>query len=58
MGGVVMASVYFYVNIFIQGWAPAIISYARDLLGQAGVSIVLGIIFTRTLLRLLPRLKS
>ena len=58
VGGVVMASVYFYVNIFIQGWAPAIVSYARDLLGQAGVSIVIGIILTRTLLRLLPRLKS
>ena len=58
LGGVVMASVYFYVNIFIKGWALALISYARDLLGQAGVSIVLAVILTRTLQRLLPRLKA
>jgi len=55
IGGVVMASVYFYVNIFIKGWALAIISYARDTLGQAGVSIILAIILTRTLQRVLPR---
>jgi len=58
VGGVVMASVYFYVNIFIKGWALAILSYARDLLGQAGVSIILGVILTRTVQRLLPRLKG
>jgi uncharacterized membrane protein len=58
LGGVVMASVYFYVNIFIKGWALALMSYARDLLGQAGVSIVLAVILTRTLQRLLPRLKA
>jgi uncharacterized membrane protein len=57
VGGIVMASVYFYVNIFIKGWGLAIVSYARDLLGQAGVSIVLGIILARTVRRLLPRLK-
>jgi uncharacterized membrane protein len=58
LGGVVMASTYFYVNIFIKGWAPAIISYARDLFGQAVVSIILGIILVRTIRRLVPRLKT
>lgn len=58
IGGIVMASVYFYVNIFIKGWALAIMSYARDLLGQAGVSIILAIILTRTLQRILPRFKA
>jgi len=58
IGGVVMASVYFYVNIFIKGWALAIISYARDTLGQAGVSIILAIILTRTLQRVLPRFRA
>jgi uncharacterized membrane protein len=55
IGGIVMASVYFYVNIFIKGWALAVISYARDMLGQAGVSIILAIVLTRTLKRILPR---
>ena len=36
IGGVVMASVYFYVNIFIKGWALAIISYARDTWDKPG----------------------
>jgi len=58
VGGVVMASVYFYVNIFIKGWALAIISYARDTVGQAGVSLILGIILTRAVQRILPRFKS
>jgi len=46
------------VNIFIKGWGLAILSYARDLLGQAAVSIILGIILARTVQRLLPRLKA
>lgn len=57
IGGIVMASVYFYVNIFIKGWALAVISYVRDAVGQAGISIVLAIILTRTLQRILPRFK-
>ncbi|MFH0848415.1 MAG: ECF transporter S component [archaeon] len=57
LGGIVMASVYFYVNIFIKGWAIALLSYVRDILGQAGISIVLGIILVRSLQRLLPRLR-
>jgi uncharacterized membrane protein len=58
VGGFVMASVYFYVNIFIKGWALAILSYTRDLIGQAGASIILAVILTRTVQRLLPRLKG
>ena len=58
LGGLVMASTYFYVNIFIKGWGPAIMSYARDLFGQAAVSIILGIILVRTIRRLVPRLKA
>ena len=58
IGGIVMASVYFYVNIFIKGWALAIISYVRDTLGQAGVSIILAIVLTRTLQKTMPRFKS
>lgn len=58
LGGIVMASVYFYVNIFIKGWALAILSYGRDLFLQAGISIGLAIVLTRTLQRLLPRFKT
>jgi uncharacterized membrane protein len=58
VGGLIMASTYFYVNIFIKGWALAIISYARDLFGQAAVSIILGLILVRTIRRLVPRLKA
>ena len=58
LGGIVMASVYFYVNIFIKGWALAVISYARDILGQAAVSLVLAIILARAVQKTLPRFKS
>jgi uncharacterized membrane protein len=57
-GGIVMASVYFCVNLFIKGWALAIISYARDILGQAMISLLLAIVLTRTVKRVLPRFKS
>lgn len=46
-GGFAMASVYFLVNIYIKGYPIAIISYTRDLFGQALVSIVLGLILTK-----------
>ncbi len=58
LGGIVMASVYFYVNIFIKGWALAVLSYVRDILGQAGISIILGIVLARALRRILPRFKQ
>lgn len=56
-GGFIMATVYFYVNIFIKGYPVAIVSYARDLFGQAGVSVVLGILLTKAVQRILPQLR-
>jgi len=46
--GFVMASTYFYVNIFIKGYPLAIISYARDLFGQAGISMILAITISKS----------
>lgn len=57
LGGSIMATVYFYVNIFIKGYPVAIISYARDLIGQVGSSMVLGIILTKIVEKTLPQLK-
>jgi len=41
LGGVVMALIYFYVNVFIKGFGPAIISLFRDVFGQVAVSLIL-----------------
>lgn len=57
LGGFIMATVYFYVNLFIKGFPIAIISYARDLFGQAGVSMVLAIVLTKIVQRALPQLR-
>jgi len=46
--GFVMASTYFYVNIFIKGYPLAIISYARDLFGQVGISLILAMATTKS----------
>lgn len=46
-GGFVMASTYFAVNIFIKGYPLAIISYFRDLFGQAGISIILSLVLEK-----------
>jgi uncharacterized membrane protein len=58
LGGFIMATVYFYVNIFIKGYPVAIISYARDLFGQVGVSMVIAVVLTRIVQRMLPQLKK
>ncbi|MBC7092057.1 MAG: ECF transporter S component [Nitrososphaeria archaeon] len=47
IGGFIMASTYFIVNIFIKGYPLAVISYFRDLFGQAGISIILSIILEK-----------
>ena len=52
--GFVMATAYFFVNVFIKGYPVAIISYGRDLFGQALVSIILGLIVTKAAERALP----
>ncbi len=49
LGGLIMASTYFYVNIFIKGYPAAIISFIRDLFGQALVSLILAIILSKIL---------
>ena len=54
--GFVMATVYFFVNVFIKGYPIAIISYVRDLFGQALVSIVLGLVLTKASEKALPSL--
>jgi uncharacterized membrane protein len=54
--GFIMATTYFFVNIFIKGYPVAIISYARDLFGQSLVSIVLGLILTKAAEKALPSL--
>lgn len=46
--GFVMASTYFYVNIFIKGYPLAVISYARDLFGQAGISLILALVISKS----------
>jgi len=44
LGGVVMALTYFYVNVFIKGFGPAVISLFRDVFGQVAVSLILTIV--------------
>lgn len=46
--GFVMASTYFYVNIFIKGYPLAVISYARDFFGQVGISLILALIISKS----------
>jgi uncharacterized membrane protein len=58
VGGVLMASTYFLINIFIKGLPLAVVSYARDLFAQAGVSIVVGIVLTNIVQRILPQLRK
>jgi len=55
LGGVVMAAIYFYVNIFIKGLAPALISLYRDVFGQVVVSIILTALLKPALSKILPR---
>jgi uncharacterized membrane protein len=56
-GGVLMASTYFLINIFIKGLPLAVVSYARDLFAQAGVSIIVGISITHIVKRILPHFR-
>ncbi|MGD8545766.1 MAG: ECF transporter S component [Candidatus Bathyarchaeota archaeon] len=56
VGGFLMATTYFLVNICIKGIALAVISYARDLFIQAGLSIVVALIVVKAVKRFLPQL--
>ncbi|MEM2809302.1 MAG: ECF transporter S component [Candidatus Methanomethylicia archaeon] len=49
IAGFSMAFTYFYVNIFIKGYAPAIISFMRDFFGQALISLILALILYKPL---------
>jgi hypothetical protein len=51
-----MATTYFLVNIYIKGITLAVISHARDLFVQAGLSIVVALIVVKTVKRVLPQL--
>jgi len=55
IGGFLMASTYFFVNLFIKGYPVAVLSYVQDLFGQAGISIVIGFIVARVARRTLPQ---
>ena len=55
IGGFLMATTYFLVNIYIKGLALAVVSYARDLFVQAGVSIILALTVVKTVKKVLPQ---
>ena len=57
IGGFLMASTYFLINIFIKGLPLAVVSYARDLFAQVGVSLIVGIILTNIVKRILPHFR-
>ena len=56
VGGFLMATTYFLVNIYIKGIALAVVSYARDLFVQAGISIAVALMVVKTVKRALPQL--
>jgi len=57
LGGFLMAATYFFINIFIKGYPLALISFARDLFVQAGVSIVVALIIVNIVRRTVPQFK-
>ena len=54
--GFIMATTYFFVNVFIKGYPVAIISYVRDFFGQALVSLILGLILAKGAEKAIPNL--
>ena len=56
-GGFLMASTYFFVNIFIKGYPVAVLSYMQDLFAQAGISIIIGFIVAKVTKRVIPQLR-
>ena len=56
VAGIVMASTYFYMNVFIRGLPVALVSYVRDLFGQAGISLILSLLVSRAVQRIMPSL--
>jgi uncharacterized membrane protein len=56
LSGVVMATTYFFINIFIKGYPLAVISYARDIFGQVLISLILALVLTKAAEKALPSL--
>ncbi len=54
LGGIVMALIYFYVNVFIKGLGPALISLFRDVFGQVAVSLIITVIVKPVLSKISP----
>jgi uncharacterized membrane protein len=57
VGGFLMASTYFVVNIFLKGYPLALISFVRDLFIQAGVSMVIALFISNIVKRVLPKFR-
>lgn len=57
IGGFLMATTYFFINVFIKGYPLALISYARDLFVQAGISIIVSLIIVNIIKRAIPKFK-
>lgn len=57
VGGFLMATTYFIINVFIKGYPAAIISYMRDLFIQAGISIVVSLIVVKVVRWAVPQLR-
>jgi uncharacterized membrane protein len=58
IGGFLMATTYFFINIFIKGYPLALISYARDLFVQAGVSIIVSLVIVNIIKKTIPQFKQ
>lgn len=43
LAGLAMSLTYFFVNIFVKGWAPAVVSFLRDFFGQTLISVVISL---------------
>ena len=56
VSGLVMATTYFFVNVFIKGYPIAVASFLRDLFGQALVSLILGLVLAKGAEKALPTL--
>ena len=56
LAGLFMASTYFVVNVYIKGYGPAVVSFIRDLFGQAGVSLVISLVVCSAVEKALPSL--
>jgi len=56
LAGLFMASTYFVVNVYIKGYGPAVVSFVRDLFGQAVVSLVISLVVCSAVEKALPSL--